>query len=137
MDVMLERILSLIPKKPDGKFVHGSKKDFADSLELPSNIVAEWVSGRNKSYPNYLYEIASKYGVSVEWLQGKTDEKSPQPLSVDLGHGEIKKLALDESELNSEILTLMERLNPKELDLVSAYIQGLLAAREGQSSPDK
>lgn len=74
MDITLERILSLIPKKPDGKFVHGAKKDFADSLGLPSNIVAEWISGRNKSYPNYLYEIAAKYDVSVEWLKGETDD---------------------------------------------------------------
>lgn len=77
MDITLERILSLIPKKPDGTFVHGGKKDFADTINLPHNIVAEWVRGKNKSYKNYLYEISAKYNVSVEWLRGETDKKTP------------------------------------------------------------
>ena len=79
MDITLERILTLIPKKPDGKFVHGAKKEFADSLSLPHNIIAEWVRGKNKGYHSYLYEIAAKYNVSVEWLKGETDEKRPIP----------------------------------------------------------
>ena len=29
MSIMQERVLSLIPHKPDGKFVHGAKADFA------------------------------------------------------------------------------------------------------------
>ena len=77
MDITLERILSLIPKKPDGKYVHGAKKEFADNLGLPHNIVAEWIRGKNKGYHNYIYEISVKYNVSVEWLKGETDEKKP------------------------------------------------------------
>ena len=78
MDITLERILSLIPRKPDGKYVHGSRKEFAQSIGLESgNLIADWENGRNKSYRNYLYEIAAKYNVSVEWLKGETDEKTP------------------------------------------------------------
>ena len=78
MDITLERILSLIPKKPDGKYVHGAKKEFAQSIGLENgNLVADWEKGRTFSYTNYLYEIAAKYHVSVEWLKGETDEKTP------------------------------------------------------------
>lgn len=77
MDITLERILSLIPKKPDGKFVHGAKKAFCLEIEAPPNIINEWERGVSKSYNNYLYEIAAKYHVSVEWLKGETDEKTP------------------------------------------------------------
>ena len=78
MDITLERILSLMPHKPDGSFVHGSKKEFAESIGLESgNVITDWEKGRNKSYKNYLYEIAVKYDVPVEWLKGETDEKSP------------------------------------------------------------
>lgn len=134
MDVMLERILSLIPKKPDGKFVHGSKKDFADSLELPSNIVAEWVSGRNKSYPNYLYEIAAKYDVSVEWLQGKTDEKSPPPLSIDLGDGEIKTAPTDGSGMShkhQELLKLFDACSNEEQNAFLEMVR-LMSEKKGE-----
>lgn len=77
MDITLERILSLLPKNETGKYIRGAKKDFAESLNLAHNIIPEWVKGKNKSYNNYLYEIAAKYHVSVEWLKGETDEKTP------------------------------------------------------------
>lgn len=75
MDETLKRIISLFPVNEAGKPVRGSSKELADYLNLPHNIVAEWKSGRNKSYTRYLYEIAEKYNVSVEWLKGETDEK--------------------------------------------------------------
>ena len=77
MDITLERILSLIPRKPDGSFVHGAKAQFADSLGMARNLVTMWESGQSQSYRNKLHEIAAKYDVSVEWLKGETDEKSP------------------------------------------------------------
>lgn len=83
MDIMLERILSLIPKKPDGKFVHGAKKVFCDKVGLTNiTILSQWLSGSSKSYEQYLYQIAAAYNVSVEWLKGETDDrlpKAPQP----------------------------------------------------------
>ena len=84
MEVMLERVLSLIPKKPDGKFVHGAKKDFSKNIGAPENIVSDWISGRSSSYKNYAYPISAKYGVSVEWLRGETDEKE-KPASEEAG----------------------------------------------------
>lgn len=87
MDIMLERILSLIPRKPDGKFVHGALKEFANTVGLKSgNLVSDWMNGRSTSYKSYIYEIAAKYNVSVEWLKGESDqkEKSPTPNGVEL-----------------------------------------------------
>lgn len=75
MDTTLERILSLIPKKPDGSPVHGAKKDFCGKIGLAPNTMTEWIAGRSQSYHKYLYQIAEAYGVSVAWLKGETDEK--------------------------------------------------------------
>lgn len=80
MDITLERIRELIPKKPNGEFVHGAIKEFADSLGVSGNLVTTWLSGRNTSYKKKLYQIASVYGVSVEWLKGETDERKPRAL---------------------------------------------------------
>lgn len=77
MDIVLTRILSLIPKKPDGKFVHGALKEFANKLNLKSgNVVSDWMNGRSNSYTSYVYQIADIYNVSVEWLKGETDDPS-------------------------------------------------------------
>lgn len=76
MDITLERILSLIPRKEDGKFVHGALKQFAESIGYDGGeIVTMWIKGSSESYKKKLHEIADKYNVSVEWLQGYTDVK--------------------------------------------------------------
>ena len=79
MDITLERILSLIPKKPDGKYKHGALTEFAKSIGLAGgNSISDWIGGRSQSYRNYVYEISAKYNVSVEWLRGTTDDPSPR-----------------------------------------------------------
>lgn len=76
MDKTLERIISLIPKKENGDFKHGALKEFANSIGLKSgNLISDWIAGRSVSYNSYVYELADKYNVSVEWLKGETDEK--------------------------------------------------------------
>ena len=116
MDIVLERILSLLPKKPDGKFVRGSKKEFAQSIGYDSgDIVSMWINGSSASYNGKLHEISAKYGVSVEWLRGETDEK--------------EKPALKESELDSELINRLCQLSKEELEKVDAFVQGILASR--------
>ena len=115
MDIVLERILSLLPKKPDGKFIRGSKKKFAQSIGYDSgDIVSMWINGSSTSYNGKLHEISAKYGVSVEWLRGETDEK--------------EKPALKESELDSELINRLCQLSKEELEKVDAFVQGILAS---------
>ena len=77
-EILLERILSLISRKPDGKYVHGAKKEFAEKLGLKSgNVITDWEAGRSFSYRDYVYQIAVIFGVSVDWLYGKTDDPTP------------------------------------------------------------
>lgn len=85
MDIVLERLLSLIPQKEDGKFVHGAKKQFCESIGAPTNIVSEWIAGKTKSYRNYVFVAASVYGVDPNWILGKTDEKEKP--TTDIGDG--------------------------------------------------
>lgn len=97
MDVVLERILSLLPCGENGKIVRGAKKDFAQSIGYDSgDIVSMWIKGTSLSYKNKLHEIAAKYHVSVEWLQGKTEDKSiketPEPKIE--GFSELQQAAI-------------------------------------------
>lgn len=97
MDVVLERILSLLPCGENGKIMRGAKKDFAQSIGYDSgDIVSMWIKGTSFSYKNKLHEIAAKYHVSVEWLQGKTEDKSiketPDP-EIE-GYSELQQAAI-------------------------------------------
>lgn len=117
MDITLERILSLIPRKENGDFQHGALKAFANSIGLKSgNLVSDWLKGRSESYKNYIYEVSAKYGVSVEWLKGETDEKNPP-------------VPEDERILNEELISRLVSLTPEEMQKVGAFVQGLLANR--------
>ena len=97
---MLERILSLIPHKPDGKFVHGSKKEFCDKIGVNTTILSQWLSGFSKSYELYLYQIAEAYNVSVDWLKGETDDPAPKE-KQEAGNTDILQLLKDAAPLMS------------------------------------
>lgn len=116
MDITLERIMSLLPKKQGGGIQHGAKKEFARNLGLSgSQVISDWVSGRSTSYKNYLYQISEKYDVSVEWLKGETDIKS-KPAA---------KGGLDDRA--TELLRLFEAASP---ELQAAALAVLKAAEE-------
>lgn len=97
MDISLERIMSLLPKKPDGKIVHGAKKKFCEEIGAPPNIFSEWERGVNHSYRNYLYQISAIKRVSVEWLKGETDD--PTPKEKKISSPQIGELTEDELKL--------------------------------------
>lgn len=77
MDIVLERVLSLIPKGKNGKYAHGAKVKFAKSIGYnDGSIVSMWENGTSVSYTKKLHQIAGIYNVSVEWLKGETDDPS-------------------------------------------------------------
>ncbi len=108
MDIVLERILSLIPKKENGDFKHGALKEFANTVGLKSgNLISDWINGRSKSYKNYVYEISEKYNVSISWLTGETDIKEKAaPVS-----------GSDLSERDIQFLEIFRQLSVEEQDL--------------------
>lgn len=117
MDEMLKRVLSLIPKKDNGDFKHGAKKAFAIDIGFKSGeIVSDWIAGRSKSYEGYLYQIAAKYDVSVEWLKGETDEKKPAtPEGSGLSKKELELLRLFDlasPEIRAAALAVLESALP-------------------------
>lgn len=120
MDITLERIRELIPKKPNGEFVHGAIKEFADSLGVSGNLVTTWLSGRNTSYKKKLYQIASVYGVSVEWLKGETDERKPRALVN--GDPELTEY-LDELQNRSEMRMLFSVSKSATKEQIEAIVR--------------
>ena len=137
MEIVRERILSLIPRNEDGKFVHGALKSFANSIGLKSgNLISDWVNSRSHSYMNYLYEIAAKYNVSVEWLKGETDEKNPPPKvegdhAIDYVDDELKEY-LDELRNRPEMRMLFsttKNATKAQIEAIVKFIEGLEQGR--------
>lgn len=118
MDILLERMLSFIPKKENGKYVHGAKKQFCEKIGAPTNIVSEWEAGKTKSYRNYVHSVAMAYNVSVEWLKGETDQKE-KPLT----NGE----GLDAETI--ELREIWDSADQEERDALLAMAKMLKARR--------
>lgn len=123
MDITLERMLTLIPKKENGNFKHGSLSQFARSIGFKDgHIVSDWIAGNSESYKNYIYQVSALYHVSVEWLQGKTEDKSiketPDP--------KIEGVSAEAQE----ILDYIRGATPAELAEVCRYI-GYLKSKRG------
>lgn len=124
----LARVLSLLPKKPDGKYKHGAKKEFANRIGEPDNVVTMWEKRESKSFMKKLYKIASIYNVSVEWLKGETDDPTPEqkntPTAI-FGDGQ--------NEAQRELIRLIKELTPYEVSVLLKNAQSLIECRQ---SPD-
>lgn len=123
MDILLERMLSLIPKKPDGKYVHGAKKVFCEKIGAPTNIISEWESEKTKSYRNYVHAAAMAYGVSVEWLRGESDQKEKPTTEVG-------------SELDPVTQELFEIVNSSDEDELKALLEMARLIKKRRISDD-
>ena len=83
MDVMHERVMSLIPER------RGGVKEFAEKVGVPANLVSMWRNGDSFSYKNYLSKISSAYNVSVDWLCGHSEQKETPILTKEDKRSEI------------------------------------------------
>lgn len=123
-DITLERILSLIPKKPDGNYVHGEKKKFAKSIGYESgDVVSMWINGSSFSYRGKIHEISAKYNVSVEWLEGKSDIKEQPTRNTDE----------PEDEETIEMRQIWARSTQEERNLLISAARALEAIRNNKS----
>ena len=119
MDIIGERVFSLIPKKPDGKYKHGAKADFARLLGFKNGaIICDWESGKSDSYKNYLYQISALYHVSVAWLKGETDDPTVEAESAKNAHD---PKTVGEDALNIELRKIWDSSNLDDRKAILEY----------------
>lgn len=84
MDYTLEKIKFLLSQR------HGAQRDLADFLGVSKQTVSNWVTGRAKSYNDYLPKIAEFFEISVTELV--PPPKTPQVQISDLSSDELAML---------------------------------------------
>ncbi len=103
----------------------------AKELHIPSGSITAWKKG-SVPHPKTIQKIADYFGTTVEKLLGT--EKSPQPLSVDMAHGEIKTAPITGSGLSAEhqkLLELFERCNDNQKRLLLEMAQ-MMSEKKGE-----
>ena len=89
-------------------------------MGISRSTAAKWKNTGGKAGADTLFKISAYFGVPVSYFNDDAEnEKSPAPDGAEL------------SELEKDILDRMSQLTPEDRVRVDAYIQGLLAAREG------
>lgn len=131
MDIVLERVLSLIPKDKSGKYVHGEKAKFAKSIGYnDGSIVSMWENGSSVSYTKKLHQIASTYNVSVEWLEGKTDDPGIKKAPTSIAESERSR------QIAARISEIVYQLYPETQESCLQYFESLLALQNAAQGRD-
>lgn len=102
MDVTITRIVQLIKK------ANLPEAAFGEALGMGKNTVNNWKAGRSKTYLKKIDSIADYFGVSVDYLLGRTDDPHPAISNDDV------KNAIDEYVKNKGKQSTVIRYNGKE-----------------------
>ena len=120
---MLQRILELIGDK------HGATKQLAEAIEVSPNTISNWKSGTNKSYTKKADKIADYYGVSVDWLCGRSDDREIKKAPTE---GECNKQEALREALKDYISDTMGKVDDETVDRVLDFTAIYLALLGGQ-----
>lgn len=78
---------------------HLSQKYVAITIGVAAPSVANWESGKTNPTHENIVKLANLYGVSVDYLLGRTDETGPDISDIDFAlSGEIRDLTDDEKQ---------------------------------------
>lgn len=93
-----------------------TQEELAHKINVKKQTIQKYESGVISNVPSDKVEaIADVLNVSPIWLMGWEDEQ-PAPIS--------------ESELDVKLIDMLVSLQPDELAMVDAFVQGLIAARK-------
>ena len=66
MDICVERIVSLLMENKC------TNKALAEFLDIPPSLISDWKNGKANSYHKYIAEISDYFGVSADYVLGRT-----------------------------------------------------------------
>lgn len=87
-------------------------------MNLPPHTINKWNTGNYRSYRNYIAQLSEYFCVSIQYLLGDTDEKTPTT-----GNGD----GLTEAEM--AILALFRQLNPDMKRVLKAQLSALVQSQ--------
>ena len=102
---------------------HTTQTDIAEMLGITQQAYAHYENERRLPNVQMLCLLADYYNVSVDYLLGRTDEKSPTPKGAEL------------SEEDMALVRMLTDLSPSEFAKAAAYIQGLRDNRGASDAP--
>ena len=95
-----------------------SQEEFSELVNMSRRTVAAWESGDRTPSFSTLSDVADRLNLSVDYLQGRTNEQHK------------KQPAVQDGELLDNIITRLRDLPDPALSRVSIFLEGLQAGQE-------
>ena len=102
---------------------------FERELGLTERTIANWKSGKSKSYLKMLPRIAAALGTSAAYLLGETDDPTlakdhNEPFGVTVS-GEITRASVKEEADIAKVIDKISDMNERELRIINSLIDAL------------
>ena len=102
------------------------QKEVADMLGIHVTTYTKYETGKSSPNRDMLIKLAEVFGVSIDYLLEVTSNANKK---------EMPPTAIDEGQLDAEIIGRLVSLTPEELGKVDAFVQGMIASRSKEASP--
>ena len=123
---VLGRILSLIPKKSNGEFRHGAKAQFCRSINISSQTLSDWISGRSTSFMDKLFQISVVHHVPLEWLEtGKTVEEAVDEDRADWMEEREMLQTIRDKDLRN-MMDGFKNMTPAQIRMMERFMRSLM-----------
>ena len=94
------------------------QKEVSSALHIERSLYGKYENGRSEPPYDVLITIADYFNVTLDYLLGRTDEKSPTPEGAGL------------SEVDMEFVNLAKQVPPEKQSLLRALLQAVLSEDE-------
>lgn len=107
-----------------------TQKSLGNIIGVAESTISLYESGKRQPDKDTLVKLASYFHVTVDYLLGREEEaKGTQSLEI-----KENQPAAEGSELDPELISLMEDLPQEDFQRVKDFVAGLKAAREEPAS---
>ncbi|MBR3163547.1 MAG: helix-turn-helix transcriptional regulator [Clostridia bacterium] len=100
-----------------------TQEEFAKKIGYTRSAVSAWEIGRNEPSNDDIVKLADFFGVSTDYLLGKSDIRNPEKI--------------DANEMDIAFATGIKGLNEENKEIAKNIIEGLLAKQENEKKDDK
>lgn len=110
-------------------------KEIRERKGLRAEEIAKMAGMHRATY--YRYEAGDGKSMKLDKLRAIADALGVAPVDLVVWGDDEKPAPENEGELDSELIGMLIQLTPEETEKVSAFAQGLLAARKGEAFPHR
>ncbi len=99
-----------------------TQEEFAKKIGYTRSAVSAWEIGRNEPSNDDIVKLADFFGVSTDYLLGKSDIRTPEKI--------------DANEMDIAFATGIKGLNEENKEIAKNIIEGLLAKQENEDKKE-